>query len=948
MRKESSNRARDAQKRGAKESPASTTFELEDNKYVQEPSDSDEEAPPLLQCQPASPLPSPAPSPSVGPPSSPTRLLPPPPPPPPGGLGSSCLRPSSSSVPITILSGLLGAGKTTLLRSLLTGKIEHSLKILAIQNEFSLESGVEAPLRITPLAKKKKKRGKKHGADGPQGHDSSPLPGVTSASPQLKDFHASGRKTQRESREEQSREEDACDTGPTASAVSTYTGAEDEEEEDYLPESVYELPNGCICCSIKDELIRTLEALLSRFPGKFDYVVVEASGVATPQQLIEAFWLDEPLQDQMHLDGIVTVVDPSNVPPLDGLCQTATGATGCLLFQGQNSSRDLGEASSSPPLSPSTSRCPSFSQNRTSRPPARDGSPQSAAISSPSPSSPPLSSTASLPGKAAVSAALGDLWTQQVVCADKVLVSKVDVASEEALAKTEALVRSLNPLADVLPVSFKTFRKHSGSHPEGPEGDHQKLNVQEFLHLNAYARGAATSYLSLLPSENFKQTQANRNAAEAPGPEDPPHKTECGRCSEGRPGAGSRDQQLSKNDARTSCIRSHCVSLPSPVPPSSALSSFLRKATRRERPHTQGGGGEGGGDTFHERSCGNDVLSTAGPTCPEAFQHSDERSTGRAAVGASSDPAASGQVGSEGESRQGDAVLSEENRLSLFSVPKLERLLSELLWREEDSHDESCGSAPAPVIYRCKGLFLGWKEAGCGEDEGRGGAEKLCEAEAFRVRGGGDTPRDSEREGRTVEAQRKRDMRTFYRRPWGVYELQGVGRTFEINSVDIACVRAMAQQEGVPRATVCTKQGHCPGGQDHSQGSCSRDCGIPHAAGERVCRSGDPGLCRQSGSRDDDRCSGFRVCTQARESSDSRQRKEMDGSEGDQEENSEQRKGCGCRPADTGPQECQTRRIVNKFLFVGRGIDPRELSERLRTECMQEDVVDERISDELS
>lgn len=46
-------------------------------------------------------------------------------------------------------------------------------------------------------------------------------------------------------------------------------------------EGVFELGNGCICCSVKDDLVVTLEALIER-KDKFDYIVIEASGMAHP------------------------------------------------------------------------------------------------------------------------------------------------------------------------------------------------------------------------------------------------------------------------------------------------------------------------------------------------------------------------------------------------------------------------------------------------------------------------------------------------------------------------------------------------------------------------------------------------------------------------------------------------------------------------------------------
>jgi len=78
-------------------------------------------------------------------------------------------------------------------------------------------------------------------------------------------------------------------------------------------EGFYELSNGCICCSVKDDLVNTLEALLER-RNKFDYIIIETTGVADPGALAQNFWLDSELESRLVLDGIVTLVDCKNAP----------------------------------------------------------------------------------------------------------------------------------------------------------------------------------------------------------------------------------------------------------------------------------------------------------------------------------------------------------------------------------------------------------------------------------------------------------------------------------------------------------------------------------------------------------------------------------------------------------------------------------------------------------
>jgi G3E family GTPase len=72
-----------------------------------------------------------------------------------------------------------------------------------------------------------------------------------------------------------------------------------------------ELPNGCICCTVKDSLVSTLELLLQR-RRDLDYILIECSGMANPGPIASLFWLDEGLS-RLRLDGIVTLVDAAHL-----------------------------------------------------------------------------------------------------------------------------------------------------------------------------------------------------------------------------------------------------------------------------------------------------------------------------------------------------------------------------------------------------------------------------------------------------------------------------------------------------------------------------------------------------------------------------------------------------------------------------------------------------------
>eukprot|EP00188_Purpureofilum_apyrenoidigerum_P000768 Plantae.Rhodophyta-Purpureofilum_apyrenoidigerum.ctg13728.p1 GENE.Plantae.Rhodophyta-Purpureofilum_apyrenoidigerum.ctg13728~~Plantae.Rhodophyta-Purpureofilum_apyrenoidigerum.ctg13728.p1 ORF type:complete len:335 (+),score=70.60 Plantae.Rhodophyta-Purpureofilum_apyrenoidigerum.ctg13728:161-1165(+) len=72
-----------------------------------------------------------------------------------------------------------------------------------------------------------------------------------------------------------------------------------------------EMPNGCICCSVKDELTDALSKVVRSGKG-FDLVVIETSGLADPGPVASLFWVDEDLDLGLKLDGIICLVDALN------------------------------------------------------------------------------------------------------------------------------------------------------------------------------------------------------------------------------------------------------------------------------------------------------------------------------------------------------------------------------------------------------------------------------------------------------------------------------------------------------------------------------------------------------------------------------------------------------------------------------------------------------------
>ena len=73
-------------------------------------------------------------------------------------------------------------------------------------------------------------------------------------------------------------------------------------------EEVFEMNNGCICCTVRGDLIRILEGLMKR-RGRFDAVIIETTGLADPAPVAQTFFVDQDVQETARLDAIVTVAD---------------------------------------------------------------------------------------------------------------------------------------------------------------------------------------------------------------------------------------------------------------------------------------------------------------------------------------------------------------------------------------------------------------------------------------------------------------------------------------------------------------------------------------------------------------------------------------------------------------------------------------------------------------
>jgi G3E family GTPase len=77
-------------------------------------------------------------------------------------------------------------------------------------------------------------------------------------------------------------------------------------------EEVFEMNNGCICCTVRGDLIRILGNLMKR-RDRFDYILVETTGLADPGPVAQTFFVDDEVKESFRLDGIVTVVDARHI-----------------------------------------------------------------------------------------------------------------------------------------------------------------------------------------------------------------------------------------------------------------------------------------------------------------------------------------------------------------------------------------------------------------------------------------------------------------------------------------------------------------------------------------------------------------------------------------------------------------------------------------------------------
>ncbi|OPB34801.1 CobW family GTP-binding protein [Bartonella taylorii] len=78
-------------------------------------------------------------------------------------------------------------------------------------------------------------------------------------------------------------------------------------------EEIYEMNNGCVCCTVRGDLIRILESLMQR-SHRFDAIILETTGLADPIPVAQTFFMDDTVHEKTALDSVIAVVDAKHFP----------------------------------------------------------------------------------------------------------------------------------------------------------------------------------------------------------------------------------------------------------------------------------------------------------------------------------------------------------------------------------------------------------------------------------------------------------------------------------------------------------------------------------------------------------------------------------------------------------------------------------------------------------
>lgn len=87
------------------------------------------------------------------------------------------------------------------------------------------------------------------------------------------------------------------------------------EMKQYQDEAIIEIMNGCICCTVREDLITTILEMKKKYydTDKIDYIIIETTGMADPAPVIQTFLLNDEIQDWCKIDACLTICDASQI-----------------------------------------------------------------------------------------------------------------------------------------------------------------------------------------------------------------------------------------------------------------------------------------------------------------------------------------------------------------------------------------------------------------------------------------------------------------------------------------------------------------------------------------------------------------------------------------------------------------------------------------------------------
>ena len=89
-------------------------------------------------------------------------------------------------------------------------------------------------------------------------------------------------------------------------------GVDDKVLSENVDEEIIEVMNGCICCTVRGDLVKVLKKLHAKV-HMFNGIIIETTGLADPAPVVQTFFIDEDIQKMYKLDSVITVVDANNI-----------------------------------------------------------------------------------------------------------------------------------------------------------------------------------------------------------------------------------------------------------------------------------------------------------------------------------------------------------------------------------------------------------------------------------------------------------------------------------------------------------------------------------------------------------------------------------------------------------------------------------------------------------